>query len=101
MYEYISKPSKQPKKPKYLKASGKVSRSWAAKKKKWFKENPPNHEGYYICGICRGWVHESDVDLDHIINRSLRPDLREDDSNLQPAHRSCNIHKKLDVHKQI
>jgi 5-methylcytosine-specific restriction endonuclease McrA len=74
---------------------GKVATSWAKKKRQWFKENRPNFEGYYICGICKGWVHESEVEIDHIVNRSLRPDLREVDSNLQPAHPLCNVNKKI------
>lgn len=36
-----------------------------------------------VCGICG---HPGSSDTDHIIPKSLRPDLAEELSNLQPAH---------------
>ncbi len=66
---------------------------WLKIKKKWKKLNPPNHEGYYTCGICKRAVHYTEVEIDHILPRSARPDLRFTMSNLQPAHHLCNFKK--------
>ncbi|TAL08204.1 MAG: hypothetical protein EPO02_13535 [Nitrospirae bacterium] len=56
----------------------------------WIKANPPNHQGYYTCGICRRQVHESEMELDHILPSSSRPELIDDPNNLQPTHSICN-----------
>lgn len=66
---------------------------WAKARKLWFKNNPPNHEGYYICYLCNYWVPAKEITLDHIIPRSARPDLRYEQSNLAPACWSCNSEK--------
>lgn len=97
----IPKPTKKPKAaPKPIRKSGKVAQAWAAKKKQWFKDNPPNHQGFYTCGICLLHVHKDSVDLDHIVNRSVAPGRRYDDDNLQPVHPSCNENKKLGLVRQ-
>mgnify|MGYP002345622309 CR=1 FL=1 len=56
----------------------------------WIKNNPPNHQGYWTCGICGRWVHESAMELDHIIPSSHAPQLIDDHSNLRPTHSKCN-----------
>lgn len=76
-----------------MQRSGRVGKEWLKARKEWLKTNPPNFQGYYICGICGRWVHESEVELDHIQPRSARPDLRLDFNNLQPAHHMCNNNK--------
>lgn len=68
---------------------GKVGKEWLKVRKQWVKLNPPNHEGYYVCAIGGDWVLAEYLELDHIIARSRRPDLRFELSNLQP---SCSKH---------
>lgn len=79
---------KPPKRPK-----NKVSQLRQKVRKAWIAANPPNHQGYYTCGICRRQVHISEMELDHIIPSSARPDLIAEFSNLQPTHHQCNFEK--------
>jgi 5-methylcytosine-specific restriction endonuclease McrA len=76
-----------------LNPNGKVGKEWLKVRRAWLKANPPNHQGYYVCAICGRWVHESEVEVDHILARTRRPDLRFDHTNLQPAHSRCNTKK--------
>jgi len=71
---------------------GSASR-WQLTKKKWKSSNPPDKDGYYICAICKQPVHISKVSLDHIISKSLYPELMHDLTNLQPTHGFCNKEK--------
>jgi len=43
-----------------------------------------------ICHICRGPVLRQDASVDHVVPRSIRPDLTFVRSNLRLAHRDCN-----------
>lgn len=43
-----------------------------------------------ICHLCG---RDGADTVDHVIPRSLRPDLAHDLANLRPAHRSCNSSK--------
>jgi 5-methylcytosine-specific restriction endonuclease McrA len=72
---------------------GKQAQRWQVVRALWFKNNPPNEYGWYVCGICKNPVHFTKVTLDHILPRSRRPDLRYEPSNLQPAHWICNSQK--------
>lgn len=78
-----------------MKQVGKKTKEWLKILKQWKKDHPPNFQGYYTCHICKGWVHESEVTLDHVIPRSNAKNYtnRHDDSNLQPAHGLCNNEK--------
>lgn len=80
-------------KPKTIK--NKVTKGWLKFRREYLKSHPANHEGYYECALCGKWVHESVVELDHIQNRSLRPDLRYIEDNIQLVHSTCNTNKKL------
>jgi len=64
---------------------------WLKTRAKWFKKNPPNHQGYYKCSYCYKWVKQ--ITLDHIISRSNAPALRHDLANLTPACFKCNADK--------
>lgn len=66
---------------------------WLKVRGAWVKENPPNHEGQYVCGICGRAVHVSDMELDHINPRSGDPQSFADFTNLQPSHAACNRRK--------
>ena len=64
------------------------SDEWLIVRKEWVKENPPDHAGYYVCGICGKPVHFSDMEVDHIDGRLGRNLV--DKENLQPSHVLCN-----------
>lgn len=72
---------------------GKVGRLRIKTKAAWRKVNVPNHQGYYLCGICGRWVHELEMELDHIDPSSHAPERLTDFTNLQPTHHSCNSKK--------
>lgn len=77
-----------------LNKRGPKARAWEKIRKAWIKANPPDHQGYYVCGICGTPVHIDDMELDHIIPRSGSPESFADFSNLQPAHGfPCNQQK--------
>lgn len=61
---------------------------WLKTRREWIKENPPNHQGFYCCGICGLPVHFSDTEVDHIDGRLGRNLV--DKENLQPSHVICN-----------
>lgn len=63
---------------------------WKICREEWLIENPPNHQGYYICYICGRWIPAEEITLDHIISRSRAPGKRYDKTNLAPACWSCN-----------
>lgn len=77
---------------------GKYTSKWNHTKKRWRKLNPPNHEGYYECYICKVWVLSSDIEVDHIVPRSRAPELRYEMSNLAPCCHSCNFKKGSKVY---
>lgn len=64
------------------------SDEWLRVRKEWVKENPPNHQGFYVCGICAKPVHFSNMEVDHIDGRLGRNLV--DKENLQPSHSKCN-----------
>lgn len=61
---------------------------WLKARRAWVKLNPPDHTGYYVCGICGLPVHYSDMEVDHVEGR-LGGNLV-DKENLQPTHAICN-----------
>ena len=64
------------------------SNEWLRVRKEWVKENPPDHTGYYVCGICSLPVHFSEMEVDHVVGR-VGGNLV-DKENLQPSHTVCN-----------
>lgn len=66
-------------------------KEWLKIRAEFLKQNPANHEGYRLCGICAQPVHISETEVDHIIGRDGThfSDL----SNLQPVHPICNRRK--------
>lgn len=65
-------------------------KDWVRVRNMWVKQNPPNHEGHYVCGICGKTLDSYSMELDHITPRSGNPMSSSDFSNLQPTHPSCN-----------
>lgn len=94
----LQKKFKPPKEPKPLKAKpgykmkqvGKYGKKSLATRKEWIKRFPPDHAGYYVCGICGGPVAAKGMELDHIKQRSTNPELRFELDNLRPTHAACN-----------
>lgn len=76
-----------------MKKVGKKAKLRQKTRKAWIKANPTNHQGYWTCGICGRWVHESGMELDHILPSSGSPELLTDFNNLQPTHSICNRKK--------
>lgn len=72
---------------------GKVTKKWLKTRREWIRLNPPNHQNFYECYICRRWVHKDEMELDHIISRTRAPHLRYELSNLTPSHSACNSEK--------
>lgn len=66
---------------------------WLKFRKIWLKNNQPNHEGQFLCGICGKPVDAKDMEIDHILPRSNRPDLAYCPDNMQPTHSICNYRK--------
>jgi 5-methylcytosine-specific restriction endonuclease McrA len=66
---------------------------WRRVRALWVANNPPNHEGYYVCGVCGKSVHYTEMELDHIDPRSGNPASKYDLANLQPTHGRCNYRK--------
>lgn len=85
------KPLKRSTKP--IKKLGKKGVKWLSFRKKWLKNHPPNHQGYYTCYICLRQIPAEEITLDHVIPRSRRPDLVFDENNVRPACGQCNTDK--------
>lgn len=76
---------------------GKVAVAWYKYRKDWIKRHGGD-EGRWICALqcsplCKKILTIETLTLDHIIPRSRRPDLRYEDSNMQPACFFCNSEK--------
>lgn len=56
--------------------------------RKAFLKGKKNFEGYYICSLCGRWVEN--IEVDHIIKRSVAPDKVFDESNLRLLCSSCH-----------
>lgn len=69
---------------------GKKTAEWRKVRASWVANNPPTHEGQYVCGLCGRAVSIGDMELDHINPRSGNPESFADSTNLQPTHFSCN-----------
>lgn len=74
-----------------IKRLGKVGLEWQRTRRLWFKDHAPDWRDTYPCGLCGQPVHKSEVDLDHIVPKGSHPELRAEQSNLRPVHRSCHI----------
>lgn len=86
---------KNPKNKKFMKKSGKYTKQWLTTRQKWIKDNPPNHQGYWICYLqispeCQKFLTIDTLTLDHMHSRSRHSDERFKQSNLQPCCYPCN-----------
>lgn len=71
----------------------KKTAQWRKVRATWVTNNPPSHEGQYVCGLCGQAVSVDDMELDHINPRSGSPESFSDPTNLQPTHPACNARK--------
>jgi 5-methylcytosine-specific restriction endonuclease McrA len=86
---------KNPKKRETLKPVGKYTKQWLITRKTWIKNNPPNHQGYWVCYLqihenCPKFLTERTITLDHVVARTKDPSKRFDKDNLKPACAWCN-----------
>jgi hypothetical protein len=89
----IPKPTPRPKAaPKYLNQSGKAAKQRAADKRTLLKNEPATHAGLHYCYIGAHWVQH--FDLEHVIDASERPDLRDNPRNHKKACNPHNLAKK-------
>ncbi len=63
---------------------------WAKFRRQWIKDNPPNHQGAWICGICGMWVYQGEMELDHIKPQGWGHKDKFNSDNIQPSHAKCN-----------
>lgn len=74
--------------------TGWKTKDWLKRRRQWIKDHPPNHQGYWICYLCGGWVHETEMSLDHVEPKSSTPrEQANSDENLYPTHYICNQQK--------
>jgi 5-methylcytosine-specific restriction endonuclease McrA len=76
--------------PVYL---GRRTKDWLKFRRRWIRNHPPNHQGYYICYICESWIPAKEMTLDHVIPRSRDETRVFDESNLRPCCLTCNNKK--------
>jgi len=67
---------------------GKQGKKTAAAVAKWKKTQTPNHEGYFICYICKRWIPY--LVAEHVKSKARHPELRTDLNNLKPTCDDCN-----------
>lgn len=66
--------------------------------RKAFLRTQLNNEGFYVCSQLNGhgcgrWLQAGEVEVDHLIKRSVRPDLKYDHKNLQCLCHACHLRK--------
>lgn len=85
-----------------MRSKGKNYDKWQKVRSDFLAANPPNHEGYYTCYLCRQWIPAEEITVDHVVPRSRAPNLRYDFSNFAFCCGSCNAAKgsKVVNHQQ-
>lgn len=78
------------KRPKRVIKAGRVANRWQTTRRQWFKANQRES---YSCHYCGRFLLKNEVELDHYLSRSRRPDLRFELSNLVPSCHRCNQEK--------
>ena len=67
---------------------------WKVARRKWIKENPPTHEGYWFCVVGKSPLSIENMTLDHDISRSRDPRQRYNQDNLNPMCYKHNSDKQ-------
>lgn len=84
-----------------LQRLSKKAKLWLAFRRRYLKNHPSNHEGYYTCYLCGKWVKSNEVELDHVKSRSRHPELVFDESNIRFSCHECNFKKGSRDPKEI
>ena len=74
---------------KTMKKIGKQGGKWLRFRAQWLLDNP----GPYFCYYCGEKLAPSEVELDHKLSRSRRPDLRFDPANIVVSCHKDNTNK--------
>ena len=64
----------------------------------WFKQNPPDESGVWICYLrihpkCPMLLNRTELQLEHVKSKARYPELRYDVQNLKPSCAFCNQYK--------
>jgi hypothetical protein len=86
-------PRKQMKPSKPMKPQGKIGKKLSAQSQQWRKDNPPNHEGFYICYMCDKWITPEEMDVEHTKSKARNPQHRFTKELLKPSCGTCNALK--------
>lgn len=78
--------------------STKQATSMAGMKKRWFKANPANANGNWICYLqitpeCPRILTRETLTLEHVHSKVRRPDLKFDENNVEASCSFCNKEK--------
>ena|ERR1019366_3790055 len=62
---------------------------------KWFKKNPPDEDGHWICylqisSLCPVKLDRGMLSLEHVEPKVKRPDLKYNTDNIRPSCSFCN-----------
>lgn len=71
---------------------------WSKTRKRWIKDHPPTHEGYWFCVVGFKALDKDSLTLDHDVSRSRDPSLRHEGENLNPM---CGYHNYLKGSKTL
>lgn len=70
---------------------------WQRTRRAYVKHLRTKNKDYAVCTSCGGAIYfnipagfDDALEVDHIIEASVRPDLAHDFKNLQPLHRRCH-----------
>lgn len=94
----FKKPRAALKNRKAINRFGKEYGKWRETRGAFIQANPPDQYGFWYCALnlSEHCLRRMDIDqltVDHIVPRSRSPELRHEQSNLQPACLYCNKEK--------
>lgn len=95
------RPRKPLKAKKRMQPIGKVGKALAKQSRDWRADNPPNHQGYYVCYLCGRWIKPDELNVEHTKSKTRHPELRLDKGNLKPACGFCNKEKGSKDYEEI
>lgn len=87
-------------KKRIKKESPKTYKKRTGTRKQWFRENPPDDYGNWVCYLqisryCLKQVDRSVIQLDHVKPKSVHHSLRYETDNLAPSCPPCNKLKDI------
>jgi 5-methylcytosine-specific restriction endonuclease McrA len=78
---------------------GRVGKETAKAVAKWKKSQKPNHEGYFICYMCKKWVPY--LQAEHVKGRARHPGKRTAMDNLMATCSDCNAKKGSKEYEEV